>query len=111
MLHDEYPVTMVSGVPVVTAPEEIDVTNADELRAALFKAAARGSATLVVDMTQTRFCDTAGLHALVGAHKQALAQGGQLRLAASSPSIQHILAITGIDRVIPRFTSLHSALW
>jgi anti-sigma B factor antagonist len=64
----------------------------------------------VVDMTRTQFCDTAGLHALVGAHKQALAQGGQLRLATSSPSILRVFAITGIDRVIPRFTSLDSAL-
>ena len=35
-----FPVEMVSGVPVVVTPEEIDITNADGLRAALLEAAA-----------------------------------------------------------------------
>lgn len=58
------------GVPVVAAPAEIDITNADGLRSALLKAAADGPSTLVVDMTQTQFCDSSGLHALIAAHKK-----------------------------------------
>ena len=54
-------VEVVGGVPVVAAPEEIDITNASGLQTALLDAAARGPATLVVDMTRTQFCDTAGL--------------------------------------------------
>ncbi len=34
------PFEVVNGVPVVTAPEEIDITNAPELRSALLEAAA-----------------------------------------------------------------------
>ena len=49
-----------NGVPVVTAPAEIDITNAEQLRAALLNSAARGHATVVLDMTHTRFCDCAG---------------------------------------------------
>jgi anti-anti-sigma regulatory factor len=44
----------------VTAPEEIDITNAAGLRAALLEAAAHGSGTLVVDMTQTQFATRPG---------------------------------------------------
>lgn len=36
-----FPVEIISGVSVVTAPEEIDITNAGELRAALLESAAR----------------------------------------------------------------------
>ena len=39
MVEDSFPVEMVRGVPVVAAPEEIDITNAAGLRAALFEAA------------------------------------------------------------------------
>ena len=47
-LHDgRFPFEVVSGVPVVTAPEEIDITNAPELRSALLEAAAHGHGTLV----------------------------------------------------------------
>jgi hypothetical protein len=55
-VHDDrFPFEVVSGVPVVTAPEEIDITNAPGLRSALLQAAAHGHRTLVVDMTRTRF--------------------------------------------------------
>jgi len=62
---------VVSGVPVVAAPEAIDVTSADALRWALLEAAAHGHGTLVVDVTATRFCDSYGLHALLAAHNRA----------------------------------------
>ena len=105
-----FPVEMVGGVPVVAAPEEIDITNAGGLRAALVESAARGHGRFVVDMSRTQFCDTAGLHALVGAHKRALAEGGEVRLVISGAAVQRIFAITGLDHVIPSFTTLQEAL-
>jgi hypothetical protein len=42
MQDGEFPVELVSGVPVVGTPEEIDITNAPELRSALMQAAADG---------------------------------------------------------------------
>ena len=107
-LPDQFP-RNVWGVPVVAAPEEIDITTAYGLRAAL-ASAARGQATVVVDMTRTHACDTTGLHVLVSAHKRALAKGGELRLVISSPSVLRLFAITGIDRVIRHFASLDGAL-
>ena len=110
MTEPGFPVQTISGVPVVTAPEEIDITNADQLRAALLHAAARPAADLVVDMTRTQFCDCAGLHALVGAHKRARAEGRQVRLAVTSPQVRRILALTALDRLIPVYASLDHAL-
>jgi anti-sigma B factor antagonist len=103
-----FPVEMIGGVPVVTAPEEIDITNAEGLRAALQQAA--GPGPLVVDMTRTGFCDSAAIHALVDAHKQARAAGGQVLLAISGGAVPRIFEITGIDQVIPRFDSVAEAL-
>ena len=71
-----FSVEVVRGVPVVAVPEEVDINNAAGLRAALLQAATHAHETLVVDMTRTQFCDTAGLHALLGAHKRAQAEGG-----------------------------------
>ena len=105
-----FPVEVVSGVPVVTAPEEIDITNAAGLRAALLEAAAHGSRTLVVDMARTQFCDSAGLHVLVRAHKQARADGGELLLVICAAAVLRIFAVTGIDYLIPNFPDLDQAL-
>jgi anti-sigma B factor antagonist len=105
-----FPVELVSGVSVVAAPEEIDITNAPDLRAALLAGAAAGPGRLVADMTRTRFCDSSGLHALLAAHKRAQADGGELLLAIPDVAVLRVFAITGIDRMIPSFTSLHDAL-
>jgi anti-anti-sigma factor len=117
---DSFPVEVVRGVPVVGAPEEIDTTNADGLREALHLAAGHlaaghlaagdGSGTLVVDLTRTRFCDSAAIHALVDAHKRARAAGGQVLLAFAGTAVPRIFEITGIDRVIPSFPSVTEAL-
>jgi anti-sigma B factor antagonist len=104
------PVEMIGGVPVVTTPEEVDITNADGLRSALAQAAGHGRGTLVVDMSRTEFCDTAGLHTLVAAHKRAQAEDGHVLLVMGSTAVLRIFAITGLDGVIPHFTSLEQAL-
>jgi anti-sigma B factor antagonist len=110
MSDARFPVHMVKGVPVVATPEEIDITNADELRTALLESSAHGPGSLVVDMRQTRFCDTSGLHALVSARKRAQAEGGDVLLVTLGAEVLRIFAITGLDQVFPRFTSLEAAL-
>jgi anti-sigma B factor antagonist len=105
-----FTVEMVRGIPVVVAPEEIDITNAPRLRAALLDAASRGRPAVVVDMSATHFCDTAGLHALVGAHRRAQAEGSRVLLVIAANAVLRILAITGLDQVLARFTSLDDAL-
>jgi len=110
MPDDGFPVDVVQGVPVVAAPEEIDITNAEALRSALLKAAANGPGTLVVDMTRTRFCDSSGLHALIAAHKRAEAGGHKVLLVIPAPAVLRVFVLTGMDRVISNFTSLAEAL-
>jgi anti-sigma B factor antagonist len=101
-----FPVEIVEGMPVVAAPEEIDITNAETLRSALLTAAANGHGALMVDMTRTRFCDSSGLHTLIAAHKRAEAEGREVLLVIPSPTVLRVFALTGMDRVIPNFASL-----
>ena len=102
---------IINDVPVVTTPAEIDVTTAEQLHMVLLRATARGQALVVVDMTRTRFCDSAGLTVLVRAHKRALADGGELRLIITPDgAVARILAITRLDCVIPLFGRLEEAL-
>jgi anti-sigma B factor antagonist len=105
-----FSVEVIRGVPVVATPADVDITNAAGLRAALRQSAALGPGTLVVDMTRTQFCDTAGLHALVGAHKRARAGGGRVLLVLPGATVLRIFSITGLDQVIPNFPSLEEAL-
>ncbi|HTT52318.1 MAG TPA: STAS domain-containing protein [Streptosporangiaceae bacterium] len=110
MAHVSCPVTMLRGVPVIAAPGEIDAGNAGSLRAVLAETAARGHATIVVDLTATQFCDSAGLHVLIRAHRMAVAEGGELRLVIGSGAVLRTFAITGVDRVMPRFPDRAAAV-
>jgi anti-anti-sigma factor len=103
-------VTVIGGVPVVAAPDEIDITNAPGLQTALLEASALGRGTFVVDMSGTQFCDSAGMHALVQAHKRSQSEGGEMLLAVSAAAVLRIFAITGIDHLIPSFPTLEQAL-
>ena len=110
MLDSHFPVRREAGVTVVAAPEEIDVTKAGLLRTALLTACSNGDRTVVVDLSGTHFCDSAGLNVLVRAHQQSEAQGCEVRLVMSEPDILRIFMVTGIDQVIPIFPSLAEAV-
>lgn len=103
-------VELICGVPVVAAPGEIDITNAPELRTALLEASTLGHGTFVVDMSETQFCDSAGMHALVWVHKQSRSEGGEILLIVQATAVLRVLAITGVDSLIPSFPSLEEAL-
>ena len=109
MPDPSFRVEMAADVPVVVTPGDIDITNAAAFRTALLEAAGR-SRTFVVDMSRTQFCDTAGIHALVAAHKQAEADSREVRLVVTNAGVLRIFAITGFDQVISRFSNLDQAL-
>ena len=110
MIEVRYLRKMINGVPVVATPAEIDVRTAEQLRAVLL-AATEQYRTLVVDMTRTRFCAAAAVHALVAARKRVLAKGGELRLVVPADgTVQRVLTLLGVDRFIPCFARLEEAV-
>ena len=100
-----YLVEMITGVPVVTPPAEIDLTTADRFRLVLLEAADHGHTTVVVDMTHTKFCDSAGLSVMARAHKRALEDGGELRLVM--PGGRRRVPRLHLDQPAP----LHPLFW
>jgi anti-sigma B factor antagonist len=103
-------VQVIGGVPVVATPEEIDMTNAAGLEAVFLEASALGRDTFIVDMSGTEFCDSAGVHALVQAHKRSRSEGGEMLLVVSAPAVLRVFEIIGIDHLIPSFPTLDQAL-
>jgi anti-anti-sigma factor len=101
---------MIGGVPVVNAPVDIDAANAQCFQQTLLRAVSCRRAMVVVNMTGTRFCDSAGVRVLVRAQEQALANGGELLLVIAPSAGLRVFALTGIARVIPHFADLNEAL-
>jgi anti-sigma B factor antagonist len=103
-------VTWSAGLPVVTPPLEIDIANANELRAEILAASASGRDAVIIDMSETAFCDSTGLNVLVRAHKQLEAEDRELRLVIREPSLLRIFAVTGVDTMFRLFPSLDEAV-
>jgi anti-sigma B factor antagonist len=97
-------------VAVVTLPAEIDTTNADQVRESLLGVVNQGAASLVADLSQTTFCDSTGVSALVRTFKRATASGGGMRLVVSSPAVHRVLSITGVDHLMPLYPSVAASL-
>jgi anti-sigma B factor antagonist len=110
MPHERFPVAWLGEAAVITLPEEIDISNSEQVRDELLSLLNRAPAVLIVDMAETTFCDSAGVNALVRAHKRATASGAEIRLVVASLGVQRVLAITGVDRLIPVCPSLTASL-
>jgi anti-sigma B factor antagonist len=106
---DPYPVRRAGGAAVIVLPAEIDVTNAAQVGAELARALEADTEVLVVDMTATVFCDSAGVQVLVRARHRAAAAGLALRLAAGTPQVRRVLELTGADQVIDTYPDLETA--
>jgi anti-anti-sigma factor len=101
----------VSGdTAVVVVNGEIDLRTADILRARLVELHAAGPRRLVADFTAVPFCDAAGLGALVAAHNQIAATGGEIVLAGVRPAQLRLLRITGLQRLFAVHADVHGAL-
>lgn len=105
-----YEVSWAGGLPVVVTPEEIDASNAADLRQSLLSCANGSHPTLVVDMSGTAFCDSTGVHQLVRARARAIAAGGEVRLVIPTAPVLRLFAIMGIDRLFPVFATLAEAV-
>lgn len=96
---------------VVVLPVEIDVTNAEQVYQQLVAVLAPGVGTVIADMTETIFCDSSGVHAVMRAYETAEARGVRMRLAVSSgTSVRRVLQLIGVAQLIPVYPNLQEAL-
>jgi len=103
-------VLWIGQVAVVTLPAEVDVTNAEAVREDLLSILSQGATLLVADMSKTSFCDSAGVSALVRTFRRASTGASTVRLVVSTPAVQRVLSITGVDRLIDTYPSVAASL-
>lgn len=109
MTAEAFPVRWVGSLAVMTLPDEVDMVNTAQLRDGLASVIRAAPAIVVVDMTQTAFCDSAGVATLVRAAQQASSAGVRLRLAGSDPVLR-VLRLLEADRIIEVHPSLAAAV-
>jgi len=96
-----YPVQWQGRQAVVTLPDYIDASNASQIGEELNSLINGGATELIADMTATVSCDYPGADAMAHAYRHALINGTQLRLVVTAQIVQRVLALNGLDRLIP----------
>lgn len=109
VLEDIYPVRWAGKQAVVTLPEDIDLSNAGQIREQLLTVINRGAAVLIADMTATISCDYAGAEAVIRAHQRAVISGTDLRLVVTAQIVRRVLSYNGLDRLLSIYPSLEAA--
>ena len=104
------PVQWTGQQAVVTLPQHIDHSNADQIREQLLWLINRGAAVLVADLTGTVSCDNCAIDALARAYVRAVENGTELRLVVASYGVRRVLSSSGRDRIIPVYTDVEATV-
>jgi anti-sigma B factor antagonist len=110
--------SMLSRIDIVTQDSsatispvgEIDLDTVGLLSASLSDTIAAGADRVVVDFAHVTYIDSAGLGALVGAHKKLRAAGGALVLLCEHPRVMRLFKITGLTKLFTIESAGASAL-
>ena len=109
MPENTCPVRWTGRQAVVTLPECIDRSNADQVREQLLLVINRGAVMLIADLAATVSCDYSGADALARACRRAVASGTDLRLVVSADVVRRVLGLSGLDRLISIYPTLEAA--
>ena len=69
----------------------------------------KGQQLVVMALGSVDFVDSSGLGCLISLFKR-LPPGGAMRLAEATPSVERLLKLTRLDRVLPSFGSVQQAM-
>ena len=61
-------------------------------------------------MSKTHFCDSAGVSALVRTFRRATTSASAMRLVVSTPAVERVLSIAGVDRLVDTYPSVAASL-
>jgi anti-anti-sigma factor len=99
------------GVVVVSVTGEIDLANADELRAAFAPSLADPAVRLVVcDLSRVTFLACSGLSALLDVRQALARRDARIRVVAQNPAVIRPITVTGLRDTLPVSKDFATAL-
>jgi anti-sigma B factor antagonist len=84
-----------NGDAIVALSGEIDISNADEVKAAINNVTAKGPSRVVFDLSRLDYLDSSGIALLLAA-----AERSDVEVRHASPVISRLLHATGVAEVL-----------
>jgi anti-sigma B factor antagonist len=95
------------GWTILVTGGELDLYTAPNLRDQVLAKVADGAGRIAIDLNGVGFIDSTGLGVLIACLKRVREQDGRLVLIAPEVSpLRRLLALTGLEQVLPTYTSL-----
>jgi anti-sigma B factor antagonist len=93
--------TKNANVAVVkTMVNKLDATNAPELKAELLVLNNSGINQIVIDMTDTKYCDSSGLSAILTANRLCKDSSGKFVLCGLQTNVHKMIEIAQLNKVL-----------
>lgn len=110
---DDFHATVASltrELALVSVSGELDLYTAERVQAGIDEAGAVGADTVIVDLSGISFIDSTALGMLVQETKRLEGRGHSLVLVTNDPRTRRVLEVTGLNRVLQTYATLHDAL-
>lgn len=113
MRLDEFRAVVASltrELAVVSVSGELDLHTAPRVRTGIEEAGAVGADTVIVDLSETSFIDSAALGVLVQETKRLEGRGHSLVLVTSDPRTMRVVELSGLSGVLRTYATLQDAI-
>lgn len=98
------------GVALARIEGSIDTITCDDLLATLQQVLKGGKNRVVADLGKVGYISSAGLGVILQAAKEARGGGGDIRLAAASDKVSHVLKLSGFSSIFRIYPDTETAL-
>ena len=96
---------------IIHMPKELDHHNCRNLRYETDLLMAENYISkLIFDFSRTTFMDSSGIGIIIGRYKNITAFGGVASIAGAKPHVEKILKMAALDRIIPIYSDVNTAL-
>jgi anti-sigma B factor antagonist len=89
-----------SCIVVKINSEKLDSLVAPELKAELVNINAEGAKNIIIDLSDTRYCDSSGLSAILVGNRLCKNSGGKLVLSGLKEPIKKLILISQLDSIL-----------
>jgi len=100
----------VDAAVVVEISGRLAGRDSDQMESLVKDLLAGGGRKFVFDMSSLEYTDSMGVGAMVACLTRIRRTGGELRLACAKPRVQHILALTGVDKLVVCYPTVDDAV-
>jgi len=80
--------------------EKLDALHAPELKGELVRIAKEGTVHMILDLSESRYCDSSGLSAVLIGNRLCRDAEGSFVLTGLQPSVEKLVQISQLDKVL-----------